>query len=105
MNKRNEVKRIRSATAPTTRPGVIIANISWKSANKVKGIVGPKLHGAPEFTPSKNKLDVGSPINPPIDFPKHKPYSTTIQRTVTTPAATTLLIIVEITFLRCTIPP
>src|SRR5436190_982710 len=39
INNMNEVKRMRSATAPTTSAGVIIANINWNNENKVNGIV------------------------------------------------------------------
>src|SRR6186713_3154228 len=34
-----EVNRILSANAPTTRPGVMIANINWNKENNVSGIV------------------------------------------------------------------
>ena len=104
MNTMYEVNLILSATAPTTRPGVMMANISWNNANKVRGmVIGPAAPckiGAPELTPLKNKKVVGFPINPPIVSPKLKLNPTVIHNTLTTPAATTLLIIVEITFLR-----
>ena len=67
--------------------------------------MGAKLHGAPEFTPLKKRKSKGLPIKPPNELPKAKLNPTVIHKTLTTPAATTLFIMVEITFLRCTIPP
>src|SRR4026209_1112428 len=95
-----EVKRMRSATAPTTSPGVMIANINWNRENRVLGIVGASDQGSPEFTPLKKRCVKGLPRNPPIDFPNARLYPTTTQSILTIPAATTLLIMVEITFLR-----
>src|SRR6478609_5267019 len=39
VNSTNEAKRLRSAKAPVISAGVIAANISWKAANRTKGIV------------------------------------------------------------------
>src|SRR5688572_17729666 len=64
VNRMYEVKRIRSATAPTTRPGVMIANIIWNKANNESGMLGAKLHGAPDTTSLKKRKVVGSPIKP-----------------------------------------
>ena len=108
MNKIYDVNLILSATAPTTRPGVMIANINWNKANNNKGMViavPPCKTGAPFATPLKNKCVLGFPIIPLIDSPKLKLYPNETQITETIPADTMLLIIVEIMFLRCTIPP
>src|SRR5688572_1693304 len=83
----------------------MIANINWKKENKGKGIVAARLQGSPSITPLKNKNVVGSPIKPPIDFPKQRLNWTTIHRTEMIPAETVLLIMVDNTFLRPTIPP
>ena len=53
----------------------------------------------------KNKLDVGSPIKPSIEGPKHKPNPTTTHTTVTITMAIKLCNTVLITFFFPTIPP
>jgi len=102
------VNLILSATAPTTSPGVMIANINWNKANSNKGIViavPPCKVGAPLATPLKNKWVEGFPMKPLIDSPKLKLYPKDTHITETIPADTILLIMVEIMFFRCTIPP
>src|SRR5688572_30565945 len=80
INKTYAVKRILSATAPTTNPGVIMANINWNTAKRVKGIVGARLHGAPEATFLKNRKVVGLPMIPLTESPKHKLNPTTTHK-------------------------
>lgn len=83
-----------------------MANMKGRNkANKVSGIVGARLQGAPEPTSLKKKNVAGLPMKPPMDSPNARLKPTTTHKTLTMPAATTLLIIVEITFFRCTIPP
>src|SRR5512134_698595 len=105
MNNVYELKRMRSATAPTTRPGVMMANINWKNANRGRGMELAPTQGSPFITSLKKKKVRGSPMKPPIDLPKQRLNCTTIHKTEMIPAETVLLIIVESTFLRPTIPP
>ena len=110
---RSEVQAALDTWALNFKSSVDInVNATWsKSANDdVLGSARPgsyfaNFNGAPDATPLNIKCVAGFPIIPPILSPKHKLYPTTTQTILTTPVATMLFIIVDIIFLRCTIPP
>ena len=96
---------MRSAVAPTTSAGVIIANFIWNKANSKRGMVGASGHGAWALTPFNIKKVAGLPTMPWYDSPKAmlKPHTT--QKTLMSPVAMKLCNIVEMTFFLLTIPP
>jgi hypothetical protein len=53
---------MRSAKAPTTSAGVMIAKVSWNIANTVSGTVPDS---APSPTPAKNAFDRPPTAGPP----------------------------------------
>lgn len=84
MNKMYEVNLILSAKAPVIKAGVIIANLSWKKANNINGMVGARLQGfAPIPSPIIKKVE-GLPMIPPMLSPKARLNPTTTQIMVMT---------------------
>ena len=86
MNSINDEKRILSANPPVMRAGVIIANLSWNTANNAKGMVAAKsgLGAVPTFLNIKNVS--GFPTNPPMLSPKARLNPTTIHTTLMIPS-------------------
>jgi hypothetical protein len=82
----------------------MIANFSWKKANRTRGIVPNR--GASR-TPENMKYVEGSPMRPapPRSSPNAILKPTTIHNTLITPIATKLWSIVEIMFLVSIMPP
>ena len=99
------VNRIRSAKAPLISAGVMIANLSWKSAKSRSGIVGDRRGSGASVTPRNNTKLNGLPTTPPRLSPNARLKPTTIQMTLTTPRAMKHCNMVEMTFFGETIPP
>ena len=87
--------------------GVMIANFIWKSAKSASGMVGAiaSFTFAPTSRNMKNCAGLPMSPSPPTSSPKLSEKPTTTQRMEMMPMAMKLWRIVEITFLRPTMPP
>jgi hypothetical protein len=96
--------RMRSATAPVIRAGVMMANISWKAMNASGGIVsssnpvGNTTFASRSHARSKLPIHLLSPLNA-------SEYVTTAQMIVTSPRQKKFCMSIPSTFLARTIPP
>ena len=95
----------RSAIAPEISAPVMTQNSPWKTAKRIVGM--PKVPSASGRTSdSSPRYCTGLPISPPpTSSPNASEYPTSVQATMTTPRAPTVIIIMLRTLLARTMPP
>ena len=105
MNRTNAGNLIRSVVPPLMSAAVITANIIWKvtiAMGDAPEWLKPVRPWAMPPSPASEKL----PISPwPTSCPKTRLHAMSAQRTLTTPIAMKLFIMMASTFFERTMPP